>query len=82
MYVDERLVKLYVITKEPRSVEFNKNVFTNAPDDIIAKICEDIKNDDIIHSAAAKMDAVIGVLHARGYTCNVLSEIPTFGFKE
>lgn len=77
-----RLVELYVSYQGTFDVERTKVfVYTNASDNVIQSICKDIKEDGILDRGNG-VKGIIKVLRARGYECNVVESIPSFGFTE
>ena len=77
-----RIVELYVgYDGTLDSSEVSTLVYTNAPDDIVKNVCEDIKNDGILNRSNG-INGIIGVLVARGYECVILDNIPRYGFHE
>ena len=82
IFIESRTVKLYVLYNgvlDTSSVEVFVN--TNAPDEIIKSVCNDIKNDKILKRCDA-LDGIVNVLKARGYECDIANFIPAFGFRE
>lgn len=77
-----RLVELYVDYQGTFDMERTKAlVHTNASDNVLQSICIDIKEDKILNRANG-IKGIIKVLRARGYECDVVSDIPSFGFSE
>lgn len=77
-----RLVELYVNysgTLDEKCV--GKLVSTNASDDVIKSVCDDVKSDGI-HKRSTAIDAIVKILCARGFECEVMDNIPRFGFTE
>ena len=77
-----RLVELYVEYQGTFDTERTKAlVHTNAPDNVLLSICMDIQGDKILNRTNG-IKGIIKVLRARGYACDVVNEIPSFGFAE
>lgn len=76
-----RTVELYVnYTGALDDDEVRRKISTNAPDEIITKICEDVKQDGIFKRGKA-IDGIVNVIKARGFICEYIN-IPRFGFSE
>ena len=82
MNTDSRIVELYVTYEGILDTErVHSLVYTNAPDEVIAKICEDIKNDGLLTRGNA-INGMVNILQCRGFRCDVVTDLPSFGFTE
>lgn len=54
-----------------------KLIYTNAPDDVIINICNQIKEDDLLDEEN-KINGVLEVLSARGYKYKIVGCIPQY----
>ena len=77
-----RLVRLYVNFDGIMDFsQVEQLVHTNAPDSVLTSVCKDIENDKILDRRTG-LKGLIDVLIARGYKCDLVDNIPSFGFTE
>lgn len=75
--METRIVELCIMCDH--EVIIHSLIYTDAPDDVISNICSDIERDNIVERNE-RLKSVRTILRVRGYVCDVVDNIPRFGF--
>ena len=79
--METRVIELYIgYTGTLDDNEIHNKVYTNAPDEVIKSICEDVRRDGVLKRGKA-LDGIVNIIKARGFICEY-ANISRFGFNE